>query len=624
MTADLFQGFGNSNRHDPTFKEPTTANASGVIILDLGDRAKTLIVDDNTQTITLLNKLIDLGKPAFKNATEEERIEAGFGIHHAAAGTDTRGHLRKKIDVQNDDGTVSDELLKLVEIASMGGAVGTDEDINLRLGIVEGGDEPILQVLVDGKWSTDILQIEGDLARQLIEAFSFVNQEPSVASAVLVEATEDAAGFTADLLEGASDPDTDDVLGVTNLVLTDGDDRGVSIDGNNLSIDPGAYNYLAAGELEVISYSYLVDDSNGGTTAQTATITIVGQNDVPTVSAAVTAVSTEDEGAFTVDLLASASDVDTSDVLNVSSLSLTFGDASGVTVNGNTLDVDPNAYNALAVGEEEVITYSYLVDDGNGGTTAQTATLTITGENDTPFAANDAVSLSEDDASVSGTVLTDADTDADTNDVLSVGNAGTFDLQFGTVILAADGTYTYTPNEAAQALNDGEQGIDTLDVVIVDGNGGEATQSLTISVIGANDGGPIVISFQDIDPSAIETSASGINFAFETQGLRFAAGSGFEFDDEGNLVIAPDFSGGFATIQLRISAVDGGDIDLLGFDLLEIDALFPQLNVEGENTGARETITDTGDIDLELLDQSAFILSVFSGSFTINNVIVDF
>ena len=36
-------------------------------------------------------------------------------------------------------------------------------------------------------------------------------------------------------------------------------------------------------------------------------------------------------------------------------LTLTGGDASGVTVNGSSLDVDPGAYNSLAVGESEIL-----------------------------------------------------------------------------------------------------------------------------------------------------------------------------------------------------------------------------------------------------------------------------
>ena len=45
----------------------------------------------------------------------------------------------------------------------------------------------------------------------------------------------------------------------------------------------------------------------------------------------------------------------------MSSLTLTGGDACGVTIGGNSLSVDPSAYNSLAVGESEVITYSYNV-----------------------------------------------------------------------------------------------------------------------------------------------------------------------------------------------------------------------------------------------------------------------
>ncbi len=95
------------------------------------------------------------------------------------------------------------------------------------------------------------------------------------------------------------------------------------------------------GESESIQFSYSVIDGNGGSVAQTATITITGLNDGPTVGAAVIAGSTEDDAAFVVDLLTGASDGDTSDTLNVSGLTLTTGDSSGITVAGNNLNVDP-------------------------------------------------------------------------------------------------------------------------------------------------------------------------------------------------------------------------------------------------------------------------------------------
>ena len=79
----------------------------------------------------------------------------------------------------------------------------------------------------------------------------------------------------------------------------------------------------------MIVYSYNVTDGNGGDTPQTATITITGANDAPDVEAAITARRSEDDAIFNVDLLAGATDPDASDVLNVSALTLTSGDASG-------------------------------------------------------------------------------------------------------------------------------------------------------------------------------------------------------------------------------------------------------------------------------------------------------
>ena len=55
----------------------------------------------------------------------------------------------------------------------------------------------------------------------------------------------------------------------------------------------------------------------------------------------------------------------------------------------NTLSVDPTAYASLPAGATENIIYSYTVTDGNGGTVAQTATVTITGTDDAPVVSGD-------------------------------------------------------------------------------------------------------------------------------------------------------------------------------------------------------------------------------------------
>ncbi|MEO1148715.1 MAG: DUF4347 domain-containing protein [Cyanobacteria bacterium J06638_22] len=105
----------------------------------------------------------------------------------------------------------------------------------------------------------------------------------------------------------------------------------------------------------------------------------------PTVTEAVTVTATENDAAFSVDLLSGASDLN-GDTLSISNLTLVSGDAAGVTTNGTTLNVDPDAYNTLLDGQSEVITYSYDIEDGNGSSVSQTATITINGITDpTPF-----------------------------------------------------------------------------------------------------------------------------------------------------------------------------------------------------------------------------------------------
>ncbi|WP_164476156.1 beta strand repeat-containing protein, partial [Sinorhizobium glycinis] len=295
---------------------------------------------------------------------------------------------------------------------------------------------------------------------------------------------EDEAGFGVDLLAGASDADASDVLHVAGLTLTGGDASGVTVGGDSLAVDPGAYDHLAVGETAVITYSYDIVDGHGGAVAQTATITITGANDAPAVSAAVAASRGEDEAGFAVDLLAGASDADASDVLHVAGLTLTGGDASGVTVDGDSLSVDPGAYDYLAVGETAVITYSYDIVDGHGGAVAQTATITITGANDAPaVSAAVAASRGEDEAGFAVDLLAGA-SDADASDVLHVagltltgGDASGVTVGGG---LSVDpGAYDY--------LAVGETAVVTYSYDIVDGHGGAVAQTATITITGAND-----------------------------------------------------------------------------------------------------------------------------------------
>ncbi|QDU09046.1 Calx-beta domain-containing protein [Gimesia aquarii] len=335
----------------------------------------------------------------------------------------------------------------------------------------------------------------GSVAQTATITITGVNDAPTVGVAVNSEFTEDAVSFSLDLLTGANDLDTTDILGVNGLTLVSGDASGITDNGTSLGIDPSAYTGLAAGEIEVITYTYNVTDGNGGSVPQTVTITITGVNDVPTVSALNTA-ATEDDVSFSLDLLTGANDLDTTDILGVNGLTLVSGDASGITDNGTSLGIDPNAYTGLAADEIEVITYTYNVTDGNGGSVPQTATITITGVNDAPIAIDDFFETDETTVLSTENVLnanpTTIDSDAE-GQVLTViavdgGTIGTqFSLSSGALLtLNSTGNFSYDPNGQFDSLAAGETTIDTFDYTIDDGDGGTDMATATITITGSN------------------------------------------------------------------------------------------------------------------------------------------
>lgn len=314
-----------------------------------------------------------------------------------------------------------------------------------------------------------------------------VNDAPVVSGAISESFLTTAAASTIQLLTNASDVDGD-TLSVSNASIA-GDQSGLSITGNVLSVNPSQYTSLAAGDSTTATVSYQVIDGNGGSVDQTATITITAPNagnSSPTVSGPVSATAAETAAGFNVDLRDNASDND-NDALNVSGLTLQSGDDSGVTVNGNILAIDPSAYSALNSGQSEVITYIYNVIDGNGGSVAQTATVTITGVDagNTIVISGGAVtrSISEDAAQTSVNLLTGAsDTSGATLNVAGL----TLNSGDDTGITVNGNTLTINPN-AYNSLNAGQSEVIRYSYSVTNGTN-SVSQTAVITVIGANDG----------------------------------------------------------------------------------------------------------------------------------------
>ena len=162
--------------------------------------------------------------------------------------------------------------------------------------------------------------------------------------------------------------------------------------------------------------------------------------------------------------------------------------------------------------------FTYALQDGQGGSDIGTVFLNITPVNDGPEARDDAFAVNEDTVLI-GNVLADngagADSDLD-GDNLSV-TAGVFaTLAGGSVILNADGSFAYTP---AANFN----GPDSFTYHVTDGHGGSATGTASITVNAVNDG-----------PEAKDDIFSGTQDSEIEGNLLADNGNGADFDLEGD------------------------------------------------------------------------------------------
>ncbi|MEA1950068.1 MAG: Ig-like domain-containing protein, partial [Planctomycetota bacterium] len=347
-----------------------------------------------------------------------------------------------------------------------------------------------------------------------------------------------STGTTADTAIGGSltglvnDVDTSDIL-------TYGSDSATSTLGADVSVNPtsGAWDYdpsgaaaliaLAQGEVLQDTFTYTVEDNNGGTAFNTITINVIGVNDDPTAGADTASV---DADATTGGSLAGlVNDPDTNDTLQYTQTGA--APLGGVDINLSTgaWTYDPTgvaAFEALAAGESAQDTFSYTVSDGNGGTASNTVTITVNGVNEAPTAVDDSDSVMNNDTTIID--LLDNDTDPDANDVLSVDGIDD-SLTNGSVSDNGDGTVTYDPSgwAAAQALAPGAQLTDTFEYSVSDGNGGNDTATVTVTVTGAGAVGDPVVTNPIADRIVFDSEAQPITYDLATV-----------FSDDGPLVYA--------------------------------------------------------------------------------------
>lgn len=186
-------------------------------------------------------------------------------------------------------------------------------------------------------------------------------------------------------------------LGVANIVsgklfwsptvaaadTSDASNNAQSITAGVAEVAPSAYDYLAEGESATVVVDYTVADNNGAESNSIATITVHGKNDAPQVAPAITQNFSEQDEAFTVDLLSGASDVDSGSVLNAANFSEAEG-KGGWVLNGNELSIDPNYFDDLNNDETDSLAFTYQIVDEYGASVEQSVSYTVEGFTDAP------------------------------------------------------------------------------------------------------------------------------------------------------------------------------------------------------------------------------------------------
>ncbi|WP_447768703.1 retention module-containing protein [Pseudomonas kilonensis] len=175
-----------------------------------------------------------------------------------------------------------------------------------------------------------------------------------------------------------------------------------------------------------------------------------------------------------------------------------FNAATGVVSYSYTLldnEAHPNANGANSLSEQ----FAVVVTDDNG--TIANGNLDVNIVDDLPKAVDDsnASTASETNLTLTGSVLTN---DTQGADHVASGpiTPGTFTGTYGTLVLNADGSYTYTLNTADadfKGLHGGGNGSETFTYTLTDADGDTSTANLVLQVHNNDD--PVIITGLDTD-----------------------------------------------------------------------------------------------------------------------------
>ncbi|WP_461949364.1 VCBS domain-containing protein [Acinetobacter baumannii] len=495
--------------------------ASGTIQINAGDGLSSINIGGQNFSLSQLQSLSSSNPSAAINVVGGTIVLNGFTANSSVGGIPTSGSLSYTYTLNN---------------AQTHSAVGNDGLLlsGIPLSVTDAGGVTTTGSLV--------VQVIDDVPTAVADTGSL--SEGGVLSVLAADGvlTNDTAGADGWVNTGA-------VVGVVSGDTATNSAGGVGgrIDGQygyiTLNAD-GSYTYVSTADAVTADaqdvFTYTVRDADGDLTHSTLTINVANVNLTPapisnTVNeSGLAGGSTAGTGHTVTDTVNLPSEVKAVPVTNGSTQYGTF-----------SIDEDGHYTYTLTKpsnGDNVEDTFSYTTKDAQGNSTTNTVTITII--DDAPVAKPDTNSITEDSVPnpVSGNVLTGGVSSGDTADTQGADKANVSGVQagtvasgkhvangalntavngeYGTLILRADGSYTYqlnNNNTDVNALKDNQSLQDVFSYTITDGDGDKSTATITITINGHTDGAPNVV-ITDHNGSALGANSIAENATTPVQG----------------------------------------------------------------------------------------------------------
>ncbi|MES1927174.1 Ig-like domain-containing protein [Salinisphaera sp. T31B1] len=472
---------------------------------------------------------------------------------------------------------------------------------------------------------------------QVSTVFTWRVANPAPVAAPDTAATDENTPVSADAIAGVLANDVDggndrDTLTVSQVEGSDAN-VGVAVAGSNggsftlqadgsYTFEPGAdFDDLAVDETRTTQIAYQVSDGQGGFDISTLTVTVTGTNDAPTVATPTPDQSARDGDTVSIDAAAAFADRDAADQLTYSAQGLP---------NGLTIDPDTGLITGMLgpdASQNGPFSVTVTADDGNGGTVSDSFQLAVA--NVAPVATADNAETAENDPVTGNALANDTDGGDDTDMLVVSQVAGDADSvgqptagnNGGLFTVAANGDYRFDPGTDFDDLAVGESRTTTVSYQVSDGQGGTATASITVLVMGANDAPTVAQGTPDQTARDGDTLSIAAGAAFAdadvSDTLRYTADglpAGLSIDPDTGLIsgtLGPNASQN-GPFSVTVTADDGNGGLVTDTFTITAANVVPVAGDDAASTTERDPVTGNvlandrdGSADTDLLTVSA-------------------